>query len=246
MASARRERLLRVHASRLRREDLEDCFSQATLELMVRARAGVPFAGRGHLVNALEQRFISRVHDRRRALAGRSPIQAALASARPLGEGEGLLEVADARVELERLIMLRAELRRIWRLAAALTPDQRLVLATQVALQLPPGVFCARYGWTQEKYRKVAQRARARLRQLIALEEGVPPTDMTSVEAAGLPMSISPPPHGPARKAAGGRSHRRQHGDGHPRASGRGQENSPSGPRPPARARKGGPGGQRG
>ncbi|MGO9487652.1 MAG: hypothetical protein ACLQBB_01335, partial [Solirubrobacteraceae bacterium] len=30
---------------RLRREDLEDCYSQATLELLVLARAGRPFSG---------------------------------------------------------------------------------------------------------------------------------------------------------------------------------------------------------
>ena len=36
----RRELLLRVHRHRLRKEDLEDCYSQATLELLAQARAG--------------------------------------------------------------------------------------------------------------------------------------------------------------------------------------------------------------
>jgi hypothetical protein len=40
VASARRALLLHVHRHRLRREDLEDCFSQATLELLVAAREG--------------------------------------------------------------------------------------------------------------------------------------------------------------------------------------------------------------
>ncbi len=31
--------------------------------------------------------------------------------------------------------------------------------------------FCERFGWSKEKYRKVAQRARARLRELLAIEE---------------------------------------------------------------------------
>jgi hypothetical protein len=31
--------------------------------------------------------------------------------------------------------------------------------------------FCRRFGWSKEKYRKVAQRARARLRELLASEE---------------------------------------------------------------------------
>jgi hypothetical protein len=40
VARAKRELLLRVHRHRLRREDLEDCFSQATLELLANARRG--------------------------------------------------------------------------------------------------------------------------------------------------------------------------------------------------------------
>ena len=37
--------------------------------------------------------------------------------------------------------------------------------------------FCRRHGWTPEKYRKVAQRGRAKLRALLAAEEspGAPP-----------------------------------------------------------------------
>ena len=59
MASARREMLLRAHRFRLRREDLEDAYGQATLELMQRARRGEAFASRAHILNALEQRFLS-------------------------------------------------------------------------------------------------------------------------------------------------------------------------------------------
>jgi hypothetical protein len=44
VASARRDLMLRVHAFRLRREDLEDCYGQATLELMLRVRKGGVFA----------------------------------------------------------------------------------------------------------------------------------------------------------------------------------------------------------
>ena len=40
VAQARRELLLRSHRHRLRKEDLEDCFSQATLELLAQARDG--------------------------------------------------------------------------------------------------------------------------------------------------------------------------------------------------------------
>jgi hypothetical protein len=240
VASARRDALLRKHAFRLRSEDLEDCFSQATLELMLRARRGVSFASRGHLVNALEQRFMSRVQDRRRALAGRSPMQAAIEGARPLGEGVGLVDVADTRAELERLVLLRQELRRICELACGLTGDQRLVLATQVGLQMPRADFCARYGWSVEKYRKVAQRARARLRSLMSLDTGeVPPRTPRSEQPGGLPMRISPPQHGPVATAAGARSHRRARGTGQRRASGRVPADSPL-PGPAARVAEGG------
>lgn len=183
MAGARRELLLRVHRHRLRREDLEDSFSQATLELVAHARKGGVFAGRGHIANALEQRFLSRVMDRRRAVSGRSPMQAALETATSLdGAPEERIDVADARAELERLVILRQELRRIQVHAMSLTHEQRLVLACQIALQMPASEFCELHGWSLEKYRKVAQRARARLRALMAAEEGAVPAARRSSE----------------------------------------------------------------
>jgi hypothetical protein len=39
VSAAKRDVLLRVHRHRLGFEDLEDCFSQATLELVTRAHA---------------------------------------------------------------------------------------------------------------------------------------------------------------------------------------------------------------
>jgi DNA-directed RNA polymerase specialized sigma24 family protein len=176
VAREKRELLLRTNRHRLRREDLEDCYSQATLELVAHARRGGVFADRLHLGNALELRFLSRVRDRRRALGGRSPMQAALETALSLGGGgEVELEIVDRRADVEKLAMLRHDLRRVQRLAQALTPDQRLVLASQLE-QVSRASFCRRFGWSPEKYRKVAQRARARLRQLMALEESVCPT----------------------------------------------------------------------
>ena len=168
MALAKRELLLRVHRYRLRREDLEDCFSQATLELVMHVRAGGAFASRRHLANAIELRFLSRVHDRRRALGGRSPMQAALESAASLGAADDAgVEVADARPTVEKLVLLRAELRDIRRLASELTDDQRRVLRSQIAGENAES-FRRSSGWTQEKYRKVAQRGRNRLRGLMA------------------------------------------------------------------------------
>lgn len=147
-----------------------------------------------HLGNLLEQRFQSRVRDRRRALSGRSPMQAALESSLSLGAaGEGV-EIVDLRADLEKLVMLRHELRRIGRHVQQLTPDQRLVLACQLE-SISRGEFCSLYAWSPEKYRKVAQRARARLRALMAAAEaGVPLTPQASESEAG-PAHEQPSPH---------------------------------------------------
>jgi DNA-directed RNA polymerase specialized sigma24 family protein len=173
VARAKREVLLRAYRHRLRPEDLEDCYGQAALELVAQARKGGAFSSRMHVANILEQRFVSRINDRQRALAGRSPMQAALEGALSLGVSEGEVEIADPRGDPETLVMLRYELTRAERLARQqLTHDQRLVLACQVGLPLlSPREFCGRFGWSQEKYRKVAQRARTRLRRLMADEE---------------------------------------------------------------------------
>jgi DNA-directed RNA polymerase specialized sigma24 family protein len=170
VARSRRERLLAAHGYRLCREDLEDCYSQATLELLTRAKRGEAFASRAHIANALEQRLISRIHDRRRALSGRSPIETALATALPLVGCEGGVDVADARANVERLVLSRHDLRRVSGISRQLSPDQRLVLASQLSCEMGCGEFCRSHGWSAEKYRKVAQRARARLTQLLAGE----------------------------------------------------------------------------
>jgi RNA polymerase sigma factor (sigma-70 family) len=171
VASARRELLLRVHRHRLRREDLEDCYSQATLELIAGARSGATFSSRLHLARVLEQRLVSRIHDRRRALSGRSPMQAALETAVPLGSvDESRAEIVDVRADPERIAIVREQLDRLKGAARELSPDQQLVLAAQIGLQMSSGEFCRRLGWSGEKYRKVAQRARARLRRLMPEE----------------------------------------------------------------------------
>ena len=117
VAQARREMLLRAHRHRLQKEDLEDCYSQATLELLAQARrGGAAFVTRAHMANVLEQRFVSRIQDRRRVLRGRSPAQAALDHALPLGDGgDGGIEVADVRAEIEALVLQRMDLRSLGR-----------------------------------------------------------------------------------------------------------------------------------
>ncbi|MGA2320810.1 MAG: hypothetical protein ABSG95_08700 [Solirubrobacteraceae bacterium] len=44
VARSRRELLLRVHRHRLRAEDLEDCYSQATFELLAASRRGAAYS----------------------------------------------------------------------------------------------------------------------------------------------------------------------------------------------------------
>lgn len=180
MVDAHRARLLRVHSRRLRREDLEECYGQTALELVLRARCGAPFRSALHVVKVLEQRFLCRIHDRRRALEGRSPAQAALehALAADLFGGAGE-QVADRRLDLHELVGMRLEIERFGDLLARLTPDQRLVLGSQVYRQIGSAELCAQHGWTKEKYRKVSQRAWARLQHLLAaeaddVEAGVP------------------------------------------------------------------------
>jgi hypothetical protein len=167
VACARREALLRAHRYRLRRDDLEDCYSQATLELIAGARAGAAFATRLHIANTLELRFLSRVHDRRRALNGRSPMQAALEGASVVGSSDDSsgAEIVDRAADVETRVLLREQLRTIERCAKQLTTDQRLALAAQLAGD--GDRVCVERGWSQEKYRKAAQRARARLQRLV-------------------------------------------------------------------------------
>jgi DNA-directed RNA polymerase specialized sigma24 family protein len=63
------------------------------------------------------------------------------------------------------------DLRSLGKFVGELTPDQRLVLVSWIDTGIGCVEFCHRFDWSKEKYRKVAQRARARLRELLAREE---------------------------------------------------------------------------
>jgi DNA-directed RNA polymerase specialized sigma24 family protein len=174
VAVSRRALLLRVHRHRLRPADLEDCHSQAVLELIAYVKRGGRFKGRREIAVAIENRFLSRVHDRRRAISGRSPIQAIFEEATALDAGpERGIEVADMRADPQRLVAGKEALRAVLDRLASLSADQREVIASQVALE-PPSTFRARTEWSSEKYRKVAQRARAKLRAELSVEDFVP------------------------------------------------------------------------
>ena len=158
------QRLLRIHHHRLKRADLEDCLGQATLELLAAAQRGQRFADTDAIRAALHQRFQSRIIDRQRALGGRSPITASQHHAASLDTVTDAIATTGGD-PLAR-VLEREQLARLASAIGQLTPDQRLVLRSQLNGQERPAQFCARHGWSVEKYRKTAQRARAQLRRL--------------------------------------------------------------------------------
>jgi DNA-directed RNA polymerase specialized sigma24 family protein len=169
--TAKREALLRAYRHRVVREDLEDCLSQAALELVGRARRG-GLRGDGHIANALEQKFASRIADRQRTMTARGIASAPSGTARlwstEAPDPAASADSAAASGDPAEALALREDLGRIREVAAELTDDQRLVLACQVSLGMEAREFCERFGWSAEKFRKVAQPARAALRVLLA------------------------------------------------------------------------------
>jgi|HubBroStandDraft_6_1064221.scaffolds.fasta_scaffold60940_4 DNA-directed RNA polymerase specialized sigma24 family protein len=166
VAAANWRHLLRIHRYRLRPADLEDCLGQTILELLSAAARGAQFADTDAVLAAIARRFESRIIDRQRALAGRSPITAATARGTPLENTDDRV-VADASRDPVAQAIAREQLAALAAAIATLTDDQRLVIVHQLDGTEPPSVFCARHGWSIAKYRKTAQRARARLRGLL-------------------------------------------------------------------------------
>ena len=166
VAAANWQRLLRVHHYRLSRPDLEDCLSQALLELLSAAERGHRFREPAATLTALDLRFQSRIIDRHRALAGRSPISAALHQARPLDSLTDTGPAAATGAPLA-LVLQREDLARLAYALRELTADQRLVLLAQAQGERPAW-FCTHHGWSVAKYRKTLSRARARLRALLS------------------------------------------------------------------------------
>jgi DNA-directed RNA polymerase specialized sigma24 family protein len=159
-ALALRATLIRAYRSNASREDLEDLHSQAVLELLARAERDPTLTSPDHIRNALRQKFDSRILDHHRAAAGRSPATHARTRTRPLDDALDRC-VAD-RDPLHEAIA-RETLRELAVAIRELTRDQQLVLASQLNGETPREC-CRHTGWTIDKYRKTAQRARARLR----------------------------------------------------------------------------------
>lgn len=102
-------------------------------------------------------------------------MQAALESAATLGDGDDGISIVDRRADVERAVIAREEVRHVSAAARALTEDQRLVLAAQLGpREMSTAAFCSEHGWTDEKFRKVSQRARARLAKLTGRAESCP------------------------------------------------------------------------
>jgi hypothetical protein len=96
-----------------------------------------------------------------------------MARALPVDSPEyGMGDLEDRTAAVEQQVIARAELRRLREVIGDLSRDQQLVLASQVCVDMGISEFCARYGWSVEKYRKVAQRARGKLRVLVEEYEG--------------------------------------------------------------------------
>lgn len=151
--------LIRTHHHAARWEDLEDLYSQSVLELLARAQRDPTLNSAAHIRAALRQKFEARILDHHRAAAGRSPAAAAREHARQLDDHTDQLAThRDPAADLANREALR-EVLAAWR---QLTDDQRLVITSQLDDEQPRDC-CARVGWTLEKYRKVAQRGRARL-----------------------------------------------------------------------------------
>ena len=166
VAAANRQRLLRVHHQRLSRPDLEDCLSQAVLELLIATGRGHRFTDPAAILTAVDVRFQSRIIDRHRALAGRSPISAALHQARPLDAITDTGAAAAAGDPLAQVLQ-REDLARLADALRKLTADQRLVLLAQAQGERADW-FCMHHAWSVAKYRKTLSRGRARLRALLS------------------------------------------------------------------------------
>ena len=222
MALARRELMLGVHRFRLRREDLEDCYSQATLELFRRGEVGAgvcesPAHRECHRAEVSLEGSRSPARDLRtepdaggnggRRRAGRRGDDDRDRGS-PLGTGQGRDPASGIGAPSGNALQL--------------TPDQRLVLASQVALGIGCDEFCRLHGWSPEKYRKVAQRGRARLRRLMSVEDAVPsPTRRVGSGDRDQPVTSSPPTHRLVSRCAGDRSDSRPPGATDPRDGGR-------------------------
>jgi hypothetical protein len=159
-ALSMREMLLCVHRRQARREDLEDLYSQAVLELLARARRDPTLRERAHVANALRQKLAARLLDHRRATHGRSRAETARACVLDIGLFAHRLAGSE---DTAQSVIHREQLRAILDASQVLSDDQRHALASRIAGE-SRARCCARQGWSEAKYHKLIQRGGARLR----------------------------------------------------------------------------------
>ncbi len=157
--AAPNEELFAQHAARLRRpllhayryaaprEDLQDIYAQAVLELLLRVRRDSTFNTPRHFAAALELRFKSRIADRHRALGGRSAGAAAFEHAVRLDDPAAAVR---GWFDVEREVIARERLRTLVRAVEQLPALKRDALLSEHV--------------TGETERKRRQRVRAKLR----------------------------------------------------------------------------------
>jgi DNA-directed RNA polymerase specialized sigma24 family protein len=122
VAEELRRPLLAANRRSAAREDLEDIYAQSVLELLLRIRRDPSFTTHEHLANALRLRFASRLADRHRALAGRSPASRALAQAARLDDDATVIVAA---YDVEHTVLGRERLRALITALHALPASQR-------------------------------------------------------------------------------------------------------------------------
>ena len=151
--------LLRGHRYAASWHDLEDIYSQAVLEVLLRARRDRTLGTPGHIRNTLRQRFASRLADHARAYAGRSPITAALARS-------GSLDVARERAtgpggDVAEVVLARERVREVLTAVSELPAAQRDSILAEAGVTAPPADLMSD---TQRKRRgRGRQTLRARL-----------------------------------------------------------------------------------
>ena len=163
-----RELLVAEEAMRLRRgllgghhyaaswHDLEDIYSQAVLEVLLRARRDPTLSTPGHIRNTLRQRFASRLADHARAYGGRSPMRAALARCAGMDSAEQT--AAHGGEDVVDVVLARERVREVLTAVSELPVAQRDSILAAAGATTPPADH------TSDTQRKRRGRGRQTLR----------------------------------------------------------------------------------
>jgi len=83
-------------------------------------------------------------------------------------DGDDAHELVDPVTDLDTQVLEREHIDAIASRTDELSASERLVIGTQLGLPLDAASVCSAAGWSREKYRKTAQRARDRLRTAVS------------------------------------------------------------------------------